>query len=473
MSVAAVGAGVASGLLLGLAGPPWHLTPLLPVALLPALLALLRRKTTLGLAAAITAGIGLGQNVTLAAVLQFPPAMGIGLVLALGVGWIALGLFVQPLAARLPTWATLFAVPAAFVACEFAAVVAVPMFGTAQSFVRPAAAWPGVLAIASVAGFTGIVFAAALVQTALALAVLRRSRQAWIGLAAVAALTAAVGGLAALRLRAEPRGSVRVAAIGWTYDEVGSPWRTDAVAQLHSVLAPYVRAAAAEGAELVVAPETAFKVGPGEQDRFLAQAAALASASRVTLVVGYFDAELDENHAAIFDRSGQLAGDYRKTHLIPGMEDYVAGDGSLAIVQDGALGVMICQDDNFFDLGRAYGRAGVSLMAIPTNDWRQVREFHLLNTTLRAADSGFAVVRGATNGISAVIDARGRELARMDHTEQGRGMVIADLPVFDGGSPYARWGDWLVAACTLWLLICAVWAGRRGRSYHSEARSLK
>ena len=192
-------------MLLGLAGPPWHLTPLLFVALLPALLALLHERTTLWLAAAITAAIGLGQNVTLAATLQFPLAMGIGLVLALGVGWLALGVFVQPLANRLSTAATWVVVPAAFVVCEFASVVAVPMFGTALSFARLASAWPGLLSIASVAGFTGIVFVLALAQTAIVLAIWRRSPTAWIGLAAVAGGIAAVGGLVALHLHSAPR----------------------------------------------------------------------------------------------------------------------------------------------------------------------------------------------------------------------------------------------------------------------------
>ena len=471
MAVGAVGAGAVSGVLLGLAGPPWHLTPLLTVALIPALLALLHRRTSLSLAAVITAAVGLGQNVTLAVVLQFPMAMGIGLVLALGVGWIALGLFVQPLASRMSSRATLVVVPAAFVVCEFASVVAVPMFGTAQSFARAASAWPGLLSITSVAGFSGIVFLLALGQTAVSLALLRRSRQAWIGLAAVAGVTTVLGGAAAIHLRGAPQDTIRVAAVGWTYDEVGSPWAADARAQLQSVLAPRVREAAEAGASLVVAPEAAFKVEERHRQAFLEQAAALASGSQVTLVVGYFDDALDENHAAVFDASGQLVGDYRKTHLIPGMEDYVAGDGTLTIAMNGALGVMICQDDNFLDLGRAYGRAGVAVMAIPTNDWRQVREFHLLNTTLRAADSGFAVVRGATNGISAVIDARGRELGRMDHTDEGMGVVVADLPLFTAGSFYARWGDWLAGACVLWLVICTARVSQRQRTSRSTARS--
>jgi len=468
-----VGAGAASGVLLALAGPPWHVTPLLAVALIPALLALLDRRTSMTLAAAITTGIGLGLNVPLAVVLQLPPAMSLGLVLGLGVGWLALGMFVQPLASRLSSWATLVVVPAAFVVCEFAAVIAVPVFGTAQSFVRAASAWPAALALASLAGFTGIVFVLVLGQTAVALVVLRRTRAEWIGLAAAAGLGVALAGVGQWRLSEPPEETIRVAAAGWTYDEVGSPWRSRASDALGAVLAPLVREAAAAGAELVVAPEAAFRVDAAQRQVFLDRAAALATGSQVTLVVGYFDEALDENHAAVFDPDGTLAGDYRKTHLIPGMEDYVAGDGTTTIAMDDALGVMICQDDNFRDLGRAYGRAGVSLMAVPTNDWRQVREFHLLNTTLRAADSGFGIVRGATNGISAVIDARGREIVRKDHTEQGSGVIVADLPLFAGGSLYARTGDWLPVACTGWLVLCAASAGRRRRAYHSDARSLK
>ena len=206
----------------------------------------------------------------------------------------------------------------------------------------------------------------------------------------------------------------------------------------------------------------------GEYDLFLSHASTLAAERDVSLVVGFFDDAQDVNEAAIFASDGALVAVYRKTHLILGMEDYVAGDGTVAevgsVLSDGhLLGAMICQDDNFRDLGRAYGRSGVSALAIPTNDWKQVQEFHLQNTRLRAVDSGFAVIRGATNGISAIVDRNGELLAQWDHHAEGPGVVVADLPLFPGGTPYARLGEWFTGVCALMLVAGAVAGWRRGR----------
>jgi len=69
------------------------------------------------------------------------------------------------------------------------------------------------------------------------------------------------------------------------------------------------------------------------------------------------------------------------------------------------------------------------------------------------AEEGIPLVRVANNGISAMFDPYGRELARIDLDVAG----VADtaLPVALSPPPYARYGDG--TALLLWLVVLVCW----------------
>jgi len=457
---------LAAGVLLGLAGPPLSIPPLVAVALIPFAAVMLQPGIDGKRGAAAGAALGVGANGVLAMVLQFPPVFAGLLIVALTLSWTLMGFVAGALLGRLrPTWA-LLVLPCTITLFEYLSVTLIPVFGTAQSFVRALAPWPGALASAPLTGFTGMVFLAVLFQTAVVLALVHARRRRLAVASSVAALVvlAVAAGLGWARTSRTPVTTVRVAAAGWTYEDEGSPWQRKAPVedQVDQLLGPLARTATVAGAELLVAPEVAFSAGPRDRVALWEALSTLARETQMTLVVGYFDSGLDANQAIVLHPDGSIAGEYRKTHLIPGMEDYTRGDGSLLVTTTtlGDLGVLICQDDNFSDLGRAYGREPVQLLAVPTNDWQQVQEFHLQNTVLRAADSGFAVVRGASNGVSAIIDANGRLISVLDHHTDGTGVVVSDLPVFHGGTPYAHFGNWLPVVCFGLVVFCGFEARR-------------
>ena len=79
---------------------------------------------------------------------------------------------------------------------------------------------------------------------------------------------------------------------------------------------------------------------------------------------------------------------------------------------------------------------------------------HLAASRLRAVEEGLAVVRVANTGISAVIDAYGRPVARLGLGQQGA--IDSRLPTALASPPlYARLGNWLTA----WLLLSAAVCG--------------
>jgi apolipoprotein N-acyltransferase len=82
-------------------------------------------------------------------------------------------------------------------------------------------------------------------------------------------------------------------------------------------------------------------------------------------------------------------------------------------------------------------------------------EQHLAAVRVRAVEEGLPAIRAANTGISAVIDANGNLVARLDTGETGA--IDASLPGAHGPTPYARFGDWT----TLVLVIASWWLSWR------------
>jgi apolipoprotein N-acyltransferase len=78
-------------------------------------------------------------------------------------------------------------------------------------------------------------------------------------------------------------------------------------------------------------------------------------------------------------------------------------------------------------------------------------EQHLASARMRAVEEGLPVIRAANTGISAVIDASGEIVARLDTGETG--IIAASLPSARPPTLYASFGDWMLLA-----LILASWS---------------
>lgn len=444
-----LGLSALSGLLVFFSNPPFHAWPLMMVALVPWLVGLARMCASWVAALAAGAFVGLVCFLPLAFfVLEFPLLMGGGLALYLSVlmslfsvgAWLVRGW---------PPVAGALGVAAVAVMVEWVDFTLVPMFGTAQSFVRVLSAAPGAIQFLSVTGLLGLVFAVVAFQ-ALLVDLFLHPKQRLKSVAALAVLVVAVAAFDLVAWMRKPVGKVRVAAMGWVTNRPRLP--TEEIWQKRYL--PMLHEATRAGARLVVSPETGFKLSPGERTSILERLSGLAREKSVMLAFGYFHRGESDNRIAFVGPAGELLAEYQKTHLIAGMERYRAGTGEPVLLElDGrTLGGMICQDDNFTDISRDYGRNQAHLLAVPTNDWRQVKDAHLENSRLRCIESRYGIVRAATNGISAVVSARGEVLASRDHFRQGEGVVTIDLPLYAPGSLYSRVGGWPVIACLAWFV---------------------
>jgi len=80
---------------------------------------------------------------------------------------------------------------------------------------------------------------------------------------------------------------------------------------------------------------------------------------------------------------------------------------------------------------------------------------HFLIARVRAIEEGLPIVRAANSGISAIIDAYGRERARLDLGL--RGVLDGDLPVALPATPFARFGSLITLVLFLLCAGAALW----------------
>jgi apolipoprotein N-acyltransferase len=192
------------------------------------------------------------------------------------------------------------------------------------------------------------------------------------------------------------------------------------------------------------------------------------------------------NSAVLIEPNGQEAGCYDKIHRVPFGEyvplrdwlpwmnafapydfDYSISAGwNLTRFRLGryCFGVVICFEDTDPYLARQYVRADLAtppvdfLLNISNDGWfdgTSEHDQHLAICRFRAVECRRAVARAVNMGISAMIDSNGRVVALPGPTwarsKKMSAVLTANIPIDNRASLYARWGDWLPAAC--WLVI--------------------
>ena len=239
--------------------------------------------------------------------------------------------------------------------------------------------------------------------------------------------------------------------------------------------------------DLIVWPETAFAGFISDERVVFDAVTGAASGGMSTLLTGALRLEGQQilsffNTAALISPDGSLTATYDKQHLVPfgeyaplrqylpfvdaiaGPADFTPGQGKAAMAMQRRDGTtvsilpLICFEVIFPAAVRdAVLAEDIDLLVTITNDaWfgdtigpRQ----HLAMARMRSAELGLPMLRAANTGISSVIDARGREVARLGYGQDGT--INTSL----GGvvdTPYRRSGE---TGFVLLLLILAVMAG--------------
>jgi apolipoprotein N-acyltransferase len=138
--------------------------------------------------------------------------------------------------------------------------------------------------------------------------------------------------------------------------------------------------------------------------------------------------------------------------ITPEIGDFVPGTRIVTFPFDGhKLGAFICYESAFPDLVRQFTKAGANVLVNLSNDGyfghSAAREQHLELVRMRAAENRRWILRATNDGITAMIDPAGREIARLPlYTQTSAVFGYNSLTEL---TPYVRFGDWFAWLCLL------------------------
>lgn len=266
-------------------------------------------------------------------------------------------------------------------------------------------------------------------------------------------------------------------------------WRPD---QRNATLERYVNLTlqAIEGepaSRVVVWPETAIPAFYDEvADGFIPALQERLRGTGAALVTGIPVLERDDwqVYNAVMALNDDI-GFYYKRHLVPFGEyvplrsilgrlleimplpvaDFSAGpvDQPLLRVHGQGVGASVCYEVAFAREIRRALPGAAWLVNVSNDGWfgdSLAPHQHLQMAQLRARETGRYLLRATNTGITAVIDPRGRIVARAPQFQTA--VIHADITPRSGATPYVRFGDWPVVAFTF-LGLLMVMATKRSK----------
>jgi apolipoprotein N-acyltransferase len=252
---------------------------------------------------------------------------------------------------------------------------------------------------------------------------------------------------------------------------------------ISSIYNRLTRTVVSSGVDLVIWPEAAYPVAvPEEIDSFDNEWSLLEPRkSTAHTLLGASVYKIDpqvrrlHNSAFLLDQSYSVISRFDKTHLVPfgeyvplglpieklvsGVGVYTPGSSPVPQVfmrgnKTVKLGPLICYEGIFPEISRELVNRGANLMVNITNDaWYGVTSApyqHLSMYAFRSIETGRYLARAANTGVSAFIDPYGRINDRTKIFTEAA--IVADLPLLETQTIYARFGD-LLAYATLALVM--------------------
>jgi len=367
---------------------------------------------------------------------------------------------------RLPPMAAFLVFPAFWTAYEFVLSRMQPngtIFNLAYSQINVLP----LIQIASITGMWGITFLITLIPSAIAVAWTRRDLSV-LALAGCVAILIVGYGFIRMQVRAqEPE--IRVGLGASDSDRPpfdAAPTKVTAFAQRY---AERVSRLALEGANMVVLPEGLLPVTPDDSRDVLQIMRDVARTAHVTLIVGVSRlGRLRRNVAAVIGPDGEVTAEYKKRHLVPGIEaDTEVGQvPGLFTAPMFKWGVAICKDMDFPEWLQDYGRYGVQILAVPAWDFGGDGILHSRMAVMRGVENGFSIARAANGGVVTVNDAYGR--IRAEHSSSGAGgaFLVQSVTLGPGRTLYSQFGDWFAIVCIVAVvLLLSVGIYRSQRQY--------
>jgi apolipoprotein N-acyltransferase len=367
-------------------------------------------------------------------------------------------------------WSGVLAFPAAWTSYEFLMSLMAPD-GTALNLAYSQAGALPLVQLASVTGIWGISFLVTLVPAGMAAAWHWRGqrRLALVALGVPICLGRMAWSYGWARLEGStPASTLRVGAA--TSDESIRLFDASTREQALPVLEAYARRIdelARRGAQVVVLPEEFVGVAPDYEEEAIRVLSESSRRNRVTVIAGLnrIGRVPKHNTAFVFGPDGQILVEYEKAFLLPGFErGYHRGLSPGMFSAAGATaGVAICKDMDFPRWLRRYTAGGARIVFVPAWDFVDDSPLHARMAVFRGVEGGFAVVRSAQEGVVTISDHLGRILAERASSESDDVLLVRDVPLGPGHTPYAFAGDWFGATSVVLIVILVVIVAVRAR----------
>jgi len=245
----------------------------------------------------------------------------------------------------------------------------------------------------------------------------------------------------------------------------------------------------AEGAELVIMPETALPYWQAQEEllrrshkRFLSAVNAWVLLATPTQVFNPEDPEwpYKYNSVGLVTPESEVTIWYNKHRLVPFGEYlplkklsiplvkwlrsieslsklrlsagfYVGKDYTIFPYPDAPFGIAICYEVVYPEHVRKIARLGAKFMVTITNDaWfgdTSAPHQHWEQVAMRAIENRRWFARSANTGISGIIDPNGRTIMATDTYVEAA--ITGDVRTMDVQSVYLRMGDWLLHLCVI------------------------
>jgi apolipoprotein N-acyltransferase len=318
---------------------------------------------------------------------------------------------------------------------------------------------PVPMRLAPITGVYGLSFVFAMLGCAVALIALRRPRRelAWL---------LPVPLLLVLPAAPRPAAPTQRALVVQPNIDTELTWTTDALRETEQRLALLSRTS---GASLVLWPEVPAPFYPSDAAfrEYIAQIAERSQTHFLLGVVDYNSAREPLNSAIMLDSSGQTVDRYDKINLVPFGEfipplfgwvnrithevgDFVPGNRVVVFPVDGhRVGAFICYESALPGFVRQFAQSGAEVLVNLSNDGyfghSAAHEQHLAIVRMRAAENRRWIIRATNDGITAVIDPRGRVTERLQPFAETAGMMRYGYT--SEQTLYTRYGDWFAWAC--------------------------